>query len=147
MGEDFSRERYEALAEFRYRIRRFQHFSEQMAREAGLEPQQHQLLLALRGLPEGTRPTIGAVAERLCVQHHTAVALVDKLEERSLLLRRRSTTDKREVLLSLTPEGETILRNLSTLHRQQLAEMGPDLVEALQSLVSVERPKDNRRKS
>ncbi|HXS16426.1 MAG TPA: MarR family transcriptional regulator, partial [Polyangiaceae bacterium] len=113
----------------------------------GIEPQQHQFLLALRGLPEGTRPTVGAVAERLCVQHHTAVALVDKLEERSLLLRRRSTTDKREVLLSLTPEGETILRNLSTLHRQQLAEVGPDLVEALQSLVSVERPKDNRRKS
>jgi len=138
---------YRLLAAFRYEMRKFLAFSERAAREAGIEPQQHQFLLALRGLPEGTRPTVGAVAERLCVQHHTAVALVDKLEERSLLLRRRSTTDKREVLLSLTPEGETILRNLSALHRQQLAEVGPDLVEALQSLVSVERPKDNRRKS
>ena len=126
---------YRLLAAFRYEMRKFLAFSERAAREAGIEPQQHQVLLSLRGLPEGVRPTIGAVAERLCVQHHTAVALVDKLEQRELLVRERNADDKREVLLRLTPEGEAVLRDLSTLHRQQLEGVGPALVGALQSLV------------
>ncbi len=126
---------YRLLAAFRYEMRKFLAFSERAAREAGIEPQQHQLLLSLRGLPEGVRPTIGAVAERLCVQHHTAVALVDKLEQRGLILRERNPDDKREVLLQLTSEGEAILRELSTLHRDQLAVIGPALVDALESLV------------
>ena len=111
---------YRSLAAFRFAIRKFLSFSEQAARAAGIEPQQHQLLLALRGLPEGQRPTIRAAAERLCVQHHTAVALVDKLEQRGLLQRERSTLDRREVLLRLTADGAELLRALSTLHRQQL---------------------------
>ena len=66
---------YRSLAAFRYEIRKFLSFSEQAAREAGIEPQQHQLLLAVRGLPESLRPTIRTISERLCVQHHTAVAI------------------------------------------------------------------------
>jgi DNA-binding MarR family transcriptional regulator len=126
---------YRLLAAFRYEMRKFLAFSEGAAREAGIEPQQHQLLLALRGLPKGLRPTVGTIAERLCVQHHTAVALADKLEQRALLRRERGLADKRQVLLRLTPEGEGVLRRLSTLHRQQLEAVGPAMVDALQAIV------------
>jgi DNA-binding MarR family transcriptional regulator len=127
---------YRQLAAFRYEMRKFLSFSEQAARNAGIEPQQHQLLLAIRGLPSGVRPTVGTVAERLCIQHHTAVGLVDKLEGHGLLERQRGTSDRREVLLNLTPEGEAILRRLSTLHQQQLVVVGPALVAALSAIVT-----------
>ncbi|HEX4458327.1 MAG TPA: MarR family winged helix-turn-helix transcriptional regulator [Polyangia bacterium] len=110
-------------------------FSEQAARAAGIEPQQHQLLLAIRGLPEPLRPTIRAISERLCVKHHSTVALVDKLELRGLLRRERSARDRREVLLHLTPAGEAVLRQLSVLHRQQLRTVGPAMVNVLQNIV------------
>jgi DNA-binding MarR family transcriptional regulator len=126
---------YRLLASFRYEVRKFMAFSEQAARAVGIEPQQHQLLLALRGLPDRMRPTIGTVAERLCVQHNTAVALVDKLEERKLLQRERGLEDKREVLLKLTPDGEALLRKLSSMHREQLAVVGPAMVTALQAVL------------
>lgn len=128
---------YRSLAAFRYEIRKFLAFSEQAARAAGIEPQQHQMLLAVRGLPEGTRPTIGAVAERLCVQHHTAVALVDKLEARGLILRERSEEDRREVLLRLTRDGDALLRALSSLHRDQLETVGPNMVRALERVLEL----------
>jgi len=127
---------YRQLAAFRYEMRKFLAFSEQAARNAGIEPQQHQLLLAVRGLPSGVRPTIGSVAERLCVQHHTAVGLVDKLEAQGLLSRQRGTTDKREVLLRLTPAGDAVLERLSAPHRQQLLVVGPALVNALSAIVA-----------
>lgn len=126
---------YRSLAAFRYEIRKFLAFSEQAARAAGIEPQQHQLLLALRGLPPDVPPTIGAVAERLCVQHHTAVALVDKLEARGLLVRERGTVDRRQVFLRLTPSGSALLRKLSELHRAQLRSVGPAMVAALQGIL------------
>lgn len=126
---------YQLLAAFRYEMRKFLAFSEQAARNAGIEPQQHQLLLALRGLPDGSRPTIGTLAERLSVQHNTAVALVDKLEERGFLVRERGLEDKREVLLKLTSEGEALLRKLSTMHREQLGVAGPAMVGALQAIL------------
>jgi DNA-binding MarR family transcriptional regulator len=132
---------YRSLAAFRYEIRKFLAFSEQAARDAGIEPQQHQMLLAVRGLPEGVRPTIGAVAERLCVQHHTAVALVDKLEARGLIRRKRSEVDRREVLLQVTQEGLELLRALSTLHRDQLQTVGPALLNALQTIIEGRAPK------
>jgi len=126
---------YRALAAFRYEVRKFLAFSEQAARNASIEPQQHQLLLAVRGLPEHTRPTIGAIAERLCVQHHTVVALVDKVEAAGLLVRVRSAKDRREVLLSLTLEGDQMLAGLSVLHREQLRSVGPAMVAALTKIV------------
>ncbi len=126
---------YRSLAAFRYEIRKFLAFSEQAARDAGIEPQQHQLLLAVRGLPADKRPTIRAAAERLCVQHHTAVALVDKLEARGLMLRERSSTDRREVLLRLTPAGQALLQRLSALHRAQLRGVGPTMVAALSTIL------------
>jgi DNA-binding MarR family transcriptional regulator len=126
---------YQALAAFRYEIRKFVAFSESAARAAGIEPQQHQLLLAVRGLPAELRPTIGAIAERLCVQHHTTVALVDKLEARGLLSRERGLDDRREVLLRLTAAGERLLRQLSALHRDQLRGVGPSMVTALRAIL------------
>lgn len=122
---------YEALAELRYQIRRFLRFSEQVAREAGLEPRQHQLMLALKGIPKGVRPKIGEVAERLQIQHHSTVELVNRLSDRGFVRRHRGGTDRREVLLSLTPKGEKVLRDLSLHHREELRSEGPELVEAL----------------
>ncbi|HEX4448950.1 MAG TPA: MarR family transcriptional regulator [Polyangiaceae bacterium] len=127
---------YRSLAAFRFEIRKFLAFSERAASDAGIEPKQHQLLLAVRGLPPGTRPTVGVVAERLCVRHHTTVALVDKLEERGLVRRERGTEDRREVLLHLTPEGESMLRGLSALHRDQLRSVGPTMVAALRAILA-----------
>lgn len=129
---------YRNLAAFRYEIRKFLAFSEEAARTAGVEPQQHQLLLALRGLPDGARPTIGTIAERLCVKHHTAVGIVDKLEQRGLLVRERSSSDRREVLLVLTEDGEALLGKLSVLHKRQLAEVGPLMVSALGAILGGE---------
>jgi DNA-binding MarR family transcriptional regulator len=126
---------YRALGAFRYEIRKFLAFSEQAARSSGIEPQQHQLLLAVQSLPRGKRPTIGAIAERLCVQHHTAVALVDKLERGGMVERERSNEDRREVLLRLTPEGTAALRGLSALHREQLRKVGPEMVAALSAIL------------
>ena len=102
---------YQTLAEFRYQLRRFLRFSEQAARAAGLEPQQHQLLLALKGLPEGSKATIGVLAERLQIAHHSTVELIDRLVERGYIQRCRDETDQRRVLVSLTPQGEEVLRN------------------------------------
>ncbi len=135
---------YRALAQFRYEIRKFLAFSEGAARAAGIEPQQHQALLALRGLPSASEPTIGALAERLCVQHHTAVALVDKLEQHGWVERERSTTDRRQVLLSLTEEGSELLAKLSILHRDQLGAVGASMVEALDTIISTQTKKPAR---
>lgn len=126
---------YRALAAFRYEIRKFLAFSEQAARQAGIEPQQHQLLLALQGLPAGTRPTIRAVAERLCVQHHTAVALVDKLEQNGLIKRTRSQHDRREVRLQLSESGASLLRKLSLLHKDHLRSSGAALLCSLGAIL------------
>jgi DNA-binding MarR family transcriptional regulator len=130
-----SRSDHQALAAFRYELRRFMAFSEDAARGAGIEPQQHQLLLAVQGLPAGMRPTIGTIAERLCVQHHTAVALVDKLEARGLIERERSREDRREVLLCLSSEGASVLRILSSKHKKHLRSVGPHMLAALGAIL------------
>jgi DNA-binding MarR family transcriptional regulator len=124
-----------ALAVFRYELRCFLAFSEQAARAAGIEPQQHQLLLAIGGLPARQVPNIRALAERLCVQHHTAVALVDKLEERGLVRRERSHLDKRQVLVRLTEPGAELLHALSKEHRSHLQRVGPEMLAALGAIL------------
>ena len=123
---------YQALAELRYQIRLFLRFSEEAARKMGLEPQQHQLMLVLKGLPSGMRPTIGALAERMQIQHHSAVELVNRLSAGGLVRRNRSGEDRRQVLLGLTPKGEKVLRELSIGHKAELRSQGPALVAALE---------------
>jgi len=126
---------YRALAELRHQLRRFLAFSESSARKVGLEPQQHQLLLAIKGLPATLRPTVGTLAQRLCVEHHTAVALVDKLAAAQLVRRARSARDRREVLLEITSLGEQRLASLSALHKVQLLSLAPDLLGALRDVL------------
>jgi DNA-binding MarR family transcriptional regulator len=126
---------FKAMAEFRYQIRRFLRFSENAARQAGIEPQQHQLLMAIKGLPEGLKPTISILAERMQLQHHSTVELIDRLVERGFLCRLRATDDRRQVLVKLTGEGETFLRKLAIHHLHELQSVGPTLVRVLHSLV------------
>lgn len=127
---------FQLLADFRYEIRRFLNFSERAARKAGIEPQQHQALLAIKGLPSGAKATIGVLAERLQVEHHSAVELSNRLQKKGLIRKSRSEADHREVLLELTPRGETLLNRLSQAHRAELRSAAPKLIQALRSIVS-----------
>jgi len=126
---------YQALAELRYKIRRFLHFSEQAARKTDLEPQQHQLMLALKGLPSGLSPTIKTLAERMQTQHHSTVELVNRLSRAGLVRRNRTGQDRRQVLLTLTLKGEKILSELSKGHQAELRTQGPALVVALERVM------------
>ena len=132
---------YKVMAELRYQIRRFLRFSEVTAREAGIEPQQYQLMLVLKGPPNGFRGRMGEVAERLQIQHHSTVELVDRMSRRGMVKRRRGTDDRREVLLELTPKGDKMLRELAIRHREELRLVGPEMVSALKKIMKdVERP-------
>ena len=105
-------------------------------RAAGLEPQQHQLLLALRGLAASNEPaSIGALAERLQIQHHSAVELVDRLVDRCFVTRSRAPSDRRQVLIHLTARGEAELEKLAVCHLDELQKNGPALVAALETLI------------
>ncbi len=137
LPDDLSPDEYRALAEFRYLLRRFLHFSEQAAREAELEPRQHQLLLALKGRAEGTRMSIGELAERLQAHHHSTVELVDRLVARGLVERTRGEVDRRQVFVELTPAGEAILRRLALHHREELRTMAPRLLTVLEELLGI----------
>jgi DNA-binding MarR family transcriptional regulator len=136
---DLTPQQYRDLAEFRRQIRHFLHFSEAAAKSAALEPQQHQLLLAVQGLPSGVKPTIRELASRLFIQHHSAVELVSRLEATGAIARRPGPNDKREVWIRLTPAGRATLRKLALAHRQELERSGPELARALQSVLSHNR--------
>jgi len=124
------------LAEFRYRLRRFLHFSEQAAGAAGLQSQQHQLLLQIAGAPDGSLPTIAYAAERLGLRHNSVVELANRSEDEGLLERTSDETDARRVLLRVTPRGARVLHKLSAHHRSELEIMGPALIEALTAIAS-----------
>ena len=136
---------FKAMAELRYQIRRFLRFSENAARRAGIEPQQHQLLLAVKGLPAGAKPTIGVLAERMQLQHHSTVELVDRLVERGFLCRLRATDDRRQVLVKMTHDGEKFLQRLALHHLQELQSAGPTFVNVLRTLI--ESPEGEAAKS
>ena len=136
--QEITLSQYQSLAEFRYQLRRFLHFSEQAARSVGLEPQQHQLLLTLKGLPQGRPATVSEVAERLQIQHHSTVELIDRMVDKNLLERSRDENDQRKVIIHLTLYGEEVLRKLSLLHRIELRSSGPELVRALNSVINGE---------
>jgi DNA-binding MarR family transcriptional regulator len=135
MGKNLTLQDYQSLAEFRHQIRRYLRFSEKVVRNADLEPRQYQLLLALKGLPPTVRPRIAELAEQLQIQHHSAVELVDRLENSGLVRRERGTTDRREVLVMLTPAGEKVIRELVIHHRTELSSRGPTLLEALHGVL------------
>ncbi|HXO87344.1 MAG TPA: MarR family transcriptional regulator [Candidatus Acidoferrales bacterium] len=126
---------YSALAAFRYEIRRFLNFSEAAAREAGIEPQQHQALLAIKGRPE-LDTTVGLLAERMQIRHHSAVELSRRLEGRGWIRRSRDGRDRREVRLRLTGRAEKLLAKLSLAHRDELRTTEPRLVQVLSRVVA-----------
>ena len=131
---------YAALARFRLELRRFLAFSERASHALGLEPQQHQLLLVLRGLGSAERPpTIRDIAEWLLIQHHSAVELVDRAVARGLVRRHPDNEDRRRVLVELTPAGEAVLAQLSQQHHEELESTAPKLLEALHSVLGPRR--------
>lgn len=136
---------YQAIAEFRYQIRRFLRFSEDAARAAGLEPQQHQLLLAVKGMPGGRGARISDLAERLQIQHHSTVELVDRLAARGLVNRALGEDDRREVYVQLAPRGESILKALTLHHKTELRRAAPALVAALYEVAGRRSAIDLRR--
>jgi DNA-binding MarR family transcriptional regulator len=111
---------YRDLADFRYALRLFLRFSEQQARACGISPQQHQLLLAVRGHTHYPHVTIGDIAHRLQVRHHSASRLVERGVQRGLLQRKEDVRDRRRALVSLTEEGERLLARITEANRQEL---------------------------
>jgi DNA-binding MarR family transcriptional regulator len=122
-----SEEDYRRLLELRTGLRRFLRWSEQQARAAGLTPAQHQLLLAIRGHPDGRGPTVGDVAGHLLLRHHSAVGLVDRAEAAGLVTRRPDAANLSAVRLQLTPEGARRLDALSELHLEELEHLAPTM--------------------
>lgn len=125
---------YLALGEFRYQVRKFLRHMEEASRLLGVSPQQYQLVLAIKGLPRDVSPTISRLAERMQLNHNSMVELADRCADNRLLRRTRSAADRRQVTLSITPEGEALLRKLGMAARQELLDMGPKLVESVLSL-------------
>jgi len=130
---------YRALAEFRRHIRRYLDVSDRAAKAAGIEPQQYQLLLAIKGLPEDMQPTVGSLAAQLQIRHHSTVELINRAEKRGLLERSRSGAF---VLVALTKEGERVLNAVVMKRLEDLRTAGPALVNALQRLIRKERLRD-----
>ena len=121
----------QTLADFRFELRSFLQFSEGAALEAGLQPQQHQLLLQVAGAADGTPVTIAYAAHRLGLKHNSTVELVDRSEREDLIERTADRDDKRRAILRLTRKGWQVLQKLSGEHARELNEMAPRLVRAL----------------
>ena len=135
MASEITSAEYQALAELRYRIRKFVGEGDTVARAAGLEPQQYLLLLALRGLPEGVEATISTLAERLALKHHSVVELIDRLESHGYVRRNRSRDDRRSVLVTLLPRGEKLLEQVARHRIDELRASGVALVNAISALL------------
>ena len=136
MIEMTERDVIQLLAKFRSEIRRFLRFSEEAATAAGLEPQQHQLLLQIAGTPDGTLATVSHIAEVMSLRHHTVVELSKRCELAGLVRRTHDLNDRRCVVLKLTAQGQKALRQLSEVHARQLRELAPSLIQALTSIRS-----------
>lgn len=132
MNPHLKAEDYDALASFRYAMRKFLSFSKQtLAEEAELTPEQYEALLALKAFSGSTGLTISELSERLQVKHHTTVSLVDKLADTDLVRREPGLNDRRLVFVNLTPAGEQILAKVAVLHRKELRTRSSELIEAL----------------
>ncbi|MGH3413260.1 MAG: MarR family winged helix-turn-helix transcriptional regulator [Marmoricola sp.] len=115
---------YRRLLAFRTRLRRFDQWSRDAAEQRGVTHAQHQLLLAVRGSMAGQGPTIGDVADSLLVKHNTATGLVDRAQELGLVERVRDEADSRRVHLRLTRKGDRVLRQLTSVHLEELRRLG-----------------------
>jgi DNA-binding MarR family transcriptional regulator len=144
MPKEITTAEYRALAELRYRIRRFVQEGDAVARAAGLEPQQYLLLLAIRGIPEGEAPTIRILAERLALKHQSTVELVDRLEAHGYIRRTRSRDDRRRVLVSLLPRGKLLLDEVAQQRISELRSSGTAFVNAISALLETGRTSRDR---
>ena len=141
---------YHALSELRYLIRRFLQEGDATARQAGLEPQQYLLLLAIRGLGPGKEASIRTIAERLALRHHSTVELIDRMEGHGFVKRTRGREDRRQVLVSLQPRGEKLLEKVVAQRIVELRSHGHALVEAIGKLLESrpeKKPKKNSGRS
>src|SRR5215475_5062981 len=127
---------YQALAELRFLIRLFLREGDETARSAGLEPQQYLLLLAIRGMPEGSVAKIRSLADRLLIKHHSAVELVDRLERNGYVRRSRGREDRRQVLVSLLPKGQRVLERVVQQRIGELRAGGRQLIRAIDAVLS-----------
>lgn len=143
VARQISTSEYQALAELRFRIRKFLHEGDLVARTAGLKPQQYLLLLAVRGLPDGAEASVRTVAGRLGLKHHSTVELIDRLEARGLVKRLRAQDDRRTVRVALRPRGEKLLEEVARHRISELRVSGAELVKAISTLLH----KSTRRKS
>jgi DNA-binding MarR family transcriptional regulator len=126
---------YELLAALRYGLLEFLQFSRAAAAKAGLTPQQHQALLAIKGCPDRDYLLVGELAERLHLKHHSVVELIDRLAERQLVKRAPSAADRRRVEVRLAAKGEAVIRRLSASHLAELRQHGPELHRLLGSII------------
>jgi DNA-binding MarR family transcriptional regulator len=147
MGKELTDAEYRALAELRYRIRRFVREGDSVASASGLEPQQYLLLLMIRGIPEGQEATVSTLADRLALKHHSVVELIDRLEAHGYVRRNRSREDRRSVLVSLLPRGEKMLEQVAQHRISELRATGAALVEAISSLLEDRHASHSRTKS
>ena len=132
MTSELTPEDYDALASFRYAMRKFLSFSRRaLAEEAQLTPEQYEALLALKAFDRKSGLSISELSERLQVRHHTAVSLLDKLEELKFVRRRQGTSDRRQVFITLTPAGSRILAKVAALHRREMRIRSPEMIDAL----------------
>jgi DNA-binding MarR family transcriptional regulator len=115
-----SKKQYETLATFRYELRRYLRYSEEVTRKHGVTPLQYQLLLQIKGYPEREQASVTELAERLQAKHHGVVALITRCESLGLVERRVDEQDRRRVLVRLTNKGEKRLERLAELHRSEL---------------------------
>lgn len=130
----FSKNDYETLAEFRYALRQYLLFSRNAVESAGITPQQHQALLFIIGFPSREHVTISELAERLQVRHHSAVGLVNRLEQQGLAERTQNPEDKRQVFIALTKKGSAVLESLASMHKEELQRLGPQLCSMLEKI-------------
>ncbi len=130
---------FQRLAEFRFQLRQFLHFSQQAAEESGLRTQQHQLLLTVCGMPDGLGPTIANVAARMQLKHNSTVELVDRTIDQGLLRRVHDPIDHRRVYLRLTAQGERLVHSLSSYHLEELERAGPELIRSLKNVLGTAR--------
>ena len=135
MAKELSTAEYQALAELRYRIRKFLREGDTVASETGLEPQQYLLLLMIRGIPDGQEATVSNLAERLVLKHHSVVELIDRLETHGYVRRSRSREDRRSVLVSLLPRGTKLLEQVAQHRVGELRASGAALASAIAALL------------
>ena len=131
-----SKEHYVLLAEFRYRLRKFLGFSEAAAISHGVSPQQYQAMLAIQGFPGRDWVTVGELAEKMQVAHHSAGGLARRMERLGLVAKSASAEDRRSVQIRLTSKGLGVLTRLIQAHKSELELIGPDLIELLRQASS-----------